>query len=634
MSAESHVLIPATAASSERRLYFQVSNAVGSAGGSLATQPKLRRQQPSSIPGGTVSQSSDDAPTGPIRGETQQTPPDSGRSRAAAAAQRAASEPTRRWNIVNDLTAAALLVIALLLPWNLYFGIAIPGSNKTLLAVLFAVTLLSLVSVALSYVGPSTSSNRRRRVLNVPYMLLVLAFVGFDAVQTFRYGGTVNVPGGVGPGAWLGIAGSLLSAQPTLSGAATDDEKFSAWLRSAQIVGYASILAAALSFGFNLYWRLRYALQSAGGSSDFGKQNIAVIATAVVYGVVALVAVLVASRWLLRSTKASRLATIALGASTLAAGIIVWSLPVGRDIDAFHGIAQNTSTAGVGFEGYLAWAAAAAIFAPRTLFGDRNRSAADENAWPAAARNGLLLIVVWCLGSMVMRITDLVVAVSLNYPYSRYDSLVLAAFDLATAVLAIWLRVNLVNDTVSARLISSLCGLVATLSISRVVVGVALAPRFQEMPNSAAQNPVYGNNLAQQITSTFDVALCGLALCILAAAIITGHLSGRRLRRQKRRAARKRAAQPSAQSPSAAATSIPTGAQPPSATPTTRVRVGGTPPPSAEATTRIPTGPATESPTTAIPQARSPRIFRGDDSATRQIPVPKPKIYRPPQDST
>src|SRR5262249_50678711 len=173
-------------------------------------------------PGGTVSQSSDDAPTGPIRGQTQQTAPDSGRSRAAAAVPRAAGEPMRRWNIVNDLTAAALLVIALLLPWNLYVGIAIPGSNKTLLAVLFAVTLLSLVSVALSYVGPSTSSDRRRLVLNIPYLLLVLAFVGFDAVQTVRYGGTVNVPGGGGPGAWLGSARSLLSAQPALRGARTD----------------------------------------------------------------------------------------------------------------------------------------------------------------------------------------------------------------------------------------------------------------------------------------------------------------------------------------------------------------------------------------------------------------------------
>jgi hypothetical protein len=562
-----------------------------------------------------VSQSSDDAPTGPIRGQTQRTP-----------RQSAAPARTRRWHVAGDLTAAALLVIALLLPWNLYFGIAIPGSNKVLLWVLFAVTLLSLASVAVA--GGWTSSGARfnpvtagrlRLALNVPYVLLVLAFVGFDVFETVRFGGTVNVPGGVGPGAWLGIGGALLSARPVITGSAEEDRRF----RSARIIGYASMVGAVLSFGFNLYWRVQYALQSTGGSSDFGEQNIAVIATAVVYGVVALVAVLVGSRWLLRSAKASRLATVALGASTLVAGVIVWILPVGRDIDAFHGIAQNTSTAGVGFEGYLAWAAAGAIYAPAALFALRGRgdtSATEENAWRAAARNGLLLIVVWCLGSMVMRITDLAVAVSLNYPFSRYDSLVLAAFDLATAVLAIWLRINLVNDSVSARLISSLCGLVATLAISRVVVGVALAPRFSESPNSAAQNQVYGNNLAQQITSTFDVALCVLALCILAAAIVTGYLSGRRARRQRRRAVRKRA--------------VPAGAQQRPAAPTTRIPVARAAPPSAAATTRIATGGAragTESPTTRL--ARSPRIFRGDDSATRQIPIQQPRIFRPPHDS-
>jgi hypothetical protein len=568
-----------------------------------------------------VSQSSDDAPTGPIRGRMQQAPP--GHSQGAAPTE------TRRWKIAGDLTAAPLLVLALLLPWNLYFGIAIPGSNKALLAVLFVVTLLSLASVAVAggwrssgaRFNPETAG-RLRLALNVPYVLLVLAFVGFDVVETARFGGTVNVPGGVGPGAWLGIAGALLSARPVSTGRDEDRR-----LRAARIIGYASMVGAVLSFGFNLYWRVKYALQSTGGSSDFGKQNIAVIATAVVYGVVALVAVLVGSRWLLRSTKASRLATVALGVSAMVAGIVVWILPVGRDIDAFHGIAQNTSTAGVGFEGYLAWAAAGAIFAPAArsaLLARRDTSAIEENAWRAAARNGLLLIVVWCLGSMAMRITDLAVAVTLNYPFSRYDSLVLAAFDLATAVLAIWLRVNLVNDSVSARLISSLCGLVATLGISRVVVGVALAPRFSEFPNSPAQNPVYGNNLAQQITSTFDVALCVLALCILAAAIITGYLGGRRLRRQKRIAAHKRG--------------VPAGAQQRPAEATTRIPVGRGAPPSAAATTRIPTGgtrAGTESPTTAMPQlARSPRIFRGDDSATRQIPIQQPRIFRPPHDST
>lgn len=548
-----------------------------------------------------MSQTGDDAPTGPIR----QAPPPSRRPPAAGDVR----APTQRRNIAGDLIAAALLVVALFLPWNLYFGMGIPGSDKALLAVLFVVTLLALLSIVLAGSWRSSSARfkpalagRLRLALNAPYALLVLGFVAFDAFETVRFGGTVNVPGGVGPGAWLGIAGALLSARPVVR--AADDGGDNG--RSVRIIGYASMVGAALSFGVNLFWRVRYALQG-----DFGKQNVAVIATAVVYGVVALIAVVVGSRWLLRSTRASRLATVALGVSALAAGILVWILPVGRDIDAFHGIAQNTSTAGVGFEGYLAWAAAAAIFAPPALLARRNPSATEENAWRAAARNGLLLIIAWCLGSMVMRITDLAVGVALNYPFSRYDSMVLAGFDLTTALLAVWLRINLGNDAVSARLISSLCGLVATLSITRVVVGVALAPRFEESPNAPAPNPVYGNNLAQQITSTFDVALCVLALCILAAAVITGQLGARRVRRRRRRPTHTRGG--------------PAGTHPGPAAPTTRIPVGHAAPPSAAATTRIATGGAAPQP------AGSPRIFRGDDSATRQIPVQKPRIFRPPQ---
>ena len=110
-----------------------------------------------------------------------------------------------------------------------------------------------------------------------------MGFVGFDAVETIRFGGTVNVPGGVGPGAWLGVAGALLSAQPAISGTA-NDPAFGRWVKSARIIGYASILAAVASFGLNLYWRVRYALHGPGDSTEFGKQNFAVIATAVVYG--------------------------------------------------------------------------------------------------------------------------------------------------------------------------------------------------------------------------------------------------------------------------------------------------------------------------------------------------------------
>lgn len=270
------------------------------------------------------------------------------------------SDDTRRREVVRDLAAGALLIGALFFPWNLYFGFRIPDSSKTVFGLLLAVTSLSLASLAVTFAG---RRSQLRLGLNVPYLLLVLAFVVFDAIQTIRLGGTVHVPGGVGPGGWLGITGALLSAQPALTGATTDEGSHSRWLRATQFLGYASMLGAALSTGFNLSWRVRYALEPAAGASGFGKQNLAVIDTAVVYGVVALAAVLVASRWLLRPTAAEALSTVALGGSTLIAGSIVWSLPIGREIDAFHGIAQNTSTAGVGYEGYLVWAAAACVCA-------------------------------------------------------------------------------------------------------------------------------------------------------------------------------------------------------------------------------------------------------------------------------
>ncbi|GBE65229.1 hypothetical protein MFM001_16910 [Mycobacterium sp. MFM001] len=424
----------------------------------------------------------------------------------------------QRWNIGRDVIAAVLLLVALALPWNLYFGVGVPDSRGGLFTVLLVVTVLSLASVAGSW-RMDPLAGRLRAIFNIPYLLVVLGFVVFDAVQTVRYGGSANVPGGVGPGAWLGIAGSLLSAQPLISATAADKDRFRRWLRSARALGYASILGAALAVVFNLFWRIKAALPS--GSSGFGKQNVAIIATAVVYGIVALVAVVVASRWILQRSRVSRLATIGLGASTLLGGIIVWSLPIGREIDAFHGIAQNTSTAGVGFEGYLVWAAAAAVFAPLTLLRIATTEHIPENLWRPAARKGLLLIIVWCAGSVLMRITDIVVSVSLNLPYSPYDSAAMAAFDLVTAVLAVWLYLNLANLSLPRPMISSLCGVLFVLSVSRIVIGVALAPRYASSP-SWLNNPVYGNDLAQQITSTFDAVLCGLTLCILAVVIVTG----------------------------------------------------------------------------------------------------------------
>lgn len=164
------------------------------------------------------------------------------------------SDDTRRREVVRDLAAGALLIGALFFPWNLYFGFRIPDSSKTVFGLLLAVTSLSLASLAVTFAG---RRSQLRLGLNVPYLLLVLAFVVFDAIQTIRLGGTVHVPGGVGPGGWLGITGALLSAQPALTGATTDEGSHSRWLRATQFLGYASMLGAALSTGFNLSWRVR-----------------------------------------------------------------------------------------------------------------------------------------------------------------------------------------------------------------------------------------------------------------------------------------------------------------------------------------------------------------------------------------
>ena len=437
-----------------------------------------------------------------------------------------------RANTVRNATAAVLVVAGLALPWNLRFGVGIPGSSRTMFAVLLVVSVLSLTSTTTRWFNGSLAGGRLPLLLNAPYLLLVLAFVGYDIEQTVRTAGTVTVPGGVGPGAWAGVAGALLSAQPQLSGQTDrDDAAFSRWLTAARFIGWGSLIAATASVITHVFWRLRYAFSSGDGSTP----ELAVAGTTLVYGVVALAAVAVAARWMVRSTPASRLAIGALGLSSLVAGATVWLLPIGREIDAFHGIAQTTAIAGVGWEGFLAWTAVAAIVSPLNLSRARRPTPSDRGAWRSSARDALLLIAAWCCGSLAMRLTDLVVGSILDYPHSAYDLTILAIFDLVGAALAIWLRANLAT---AARPASTLCGALAALAVCRVVLGVVLAPRFDA--STVPANPVYGNALAQQITSTFDVALCGVALGVLAASVITGRHkpAGSPLDGRRRRAAR------------------------------------------------------------------------------------------------
>lgn len=547
-----------------------------------------------------MSLNTDDTPTGPIVG-ARQAPPSANRP---GPGPRPPGSLTQRRNLFRDIAALLLLLLALAFPWNLYFGLGIPDSSLVWWGLLALVTVLSLLSLVVARRASDAGSGARLRlILNIPYLVLIAGFVGYDVFESILSGGTVHVPGGVGPGGWLGAAGALLAAQPPLTSPTTEEQRYERWLRGARLLGYVSMFGASLSAGFNLCWRVRYALQNAGGSEAFGTRNTTVILSAVVYGVVALTAVLVASRWILRNTPASRFAIFALGVSSLLAGMLVWALPAGREIDAFHGIEQNTSTAGVGYEGYLAWAAAAALFVPLTLFSGPEVYR-DREVWRNAIRKGLTLIVVWCFGSALMRITDLLVAVMLNYPSFPYNSLTLAAFDVLTAALALWLRVKLASGALRSRLITWLAGLVFTLAVSRIILGVVLAPRFEQ---AASVSPVYGNDLAQQITSTFDVTLSGLALFILAAVIVAGQIRKPRRRRrpvQQRPVARTRPSAP-----------IPT-------------RPGAPPRPSEASTTRF-GAPRTEhdAPTSVLSApGPAPRIFRSSETTG---PV-RPKIFRPP----
>ncbi|WP_046315625.1 hypothetical protein [Mycobacterium sp. UM_Kg1] len=430
------------------------------------------------------------------------------------------AESTRAWNIGRDATAAALLIAASALPWSVYVGAGIPGSPAGLSIALAVATVLAVAAITATYVGPwaitreptdPVATATLRLLLSTPYLLLVLGIVAADVVQTVRYGGSPRPPGGVGPGALLGTAGALLAAQPVLAGPVR------LWWRTVRVLGYAAIAGATLSTLFNLYWRVSYALPDAQSPDGFGRAQVAIIATALVYGAAAWVTAIFASRWVLLRDKASQLSVVLLGAATVVAVLLVWVLPVGRDIDGFHGIAQNTSTAGVGFEGYLVWVAAGALLAVAAA---RDASPAT---WLAATRNTLLLIAVWSCGSALMRIVDLSVAVGLDLPRSPYDSVATASFDVVSAALAIWLRLNLGNRSLPAAAVWSVSAVLVGFTVARVVVGVGLAPRLAEAQRvAAAAGPVYGNGLAQQITSTFDVVLCGLALCVLAVAIIVG----------------------------------------------------------------------------------------------------------------
>ncbi|OBB26122.1 hypothetical protein A5792_27590 [Mycolicibacterium peregrinum] len=445
--------------------------------------------------------------------------------------------PTRT-NRVRDGLAVALLVIAMLLPWNLEFGVGVPGSAGSTFVMLAIVTVLAIAAALAPHVGPfrlgSSHSDVGRTslvrfVLTAAYLVVVICFAGYHVVQTVSGGGTGAVPPGVGPGMLLGVAGALLAGQPPITSITVEDNKFRRWYAIARVIGFLSIALATLSVAFNLYWRLRYLFVT---QVEFGGHDIAVIVTTLLYGAEAMIALVIASRWLTERTGAARLATTAIGVSGAVAATLVWLAGIGRDIDAFHGIAQNTSTAAVGYEGYLAWAAAAAIVAPTTLYAVFLIRPPTIGAYRGAAQKCLTLIAFWAFAAAALRVVDFLIALSLDLPRALYDTVAMTVFNLVTALVARWLHRQLDRGLTSTTVAAAFSAVLFVFTVANVAIGVALAPRY----SGSAPAAIYGNNLAQQITSTFDVAVCVLSLLVLAVMVFTGPFAGYLVRRQTRAA--------------------------------------------------------------------------------------------------
>ncbi|HEX3288119.1 MAG TPA: hypothetical protein VHT50_26460 [Mycobacterium sp.] len=465
-----------------------------------------------------------------------------------------------RANTVRDGVAVALLVLALLLPWNLHFGVGVPSHNGLLIAVVTIVTVLAVLAALAPHVGPFRltaadqdvrRTSRIRLLLSIAYLVVAIGFVVYQLSQTWRNGGTGLVPPGIGPGLLLGVGGALLASQPPITSITIEDNGFRRWYAAARVLGALSITLATLSVAFNVYWRLRYLFVTNG---DFGGRDVAVIVTTLLYGAEAMIALVIASRWLIEKTAAARLATTALGAAGALAATLVWILPIGRDVDAFHGIAQNTSTAAIGYEGYLFWAAAAAIVAPTTLYAVLLIKPPTLGAYRSAAQKCLTLIAFWAFAAAALRVVDYLIAWSLDLPRALYDTVAMTAFNLITGLIARWLHRQLVRGESLLTVIAAFSGLLFVFTVANLAIGVALAPRYAE----ASPDAVYGNNLAQQITSTFDVTVCALSLAVLVAMLFTGPLAGYLVRRRDARTA----APPPSSSPEPSASAPPTVARP------------------------------------------------------------------------
>ncbi len=262
------------------------------------------------------------------------------------------------------------------------------------------------------------------------------------------------------------------------------------------MIGFLALAVGVQSFLFNMFWRVR-SLGSEAAVGAVGAQQAGFVASAAVYGLMSLAAVVIAASWMIKNTDASRLAITGLGVATLVTALVVWASDSGLGIVPFRGAVNNT-TAGIGFQGYLLWAAAAAIVAPLTLRNTLSRKTIDTAAWREALRFCLLLIGVWSVGQIAVRIVYLALAAAGDVSLAAGITATLIIVNVAIAALALWMRV-LLKSTAVTTLIVILFGLLFALTDARLASEIVLT--------------------ASHITATFHVVLCILALLVAAAAL-------------------------------------------------------------------------------------------------------------------
>jgi hypothetical protein len=399
-----------------------------------------------------------------------------------------ADDKGTRWNVGRDACGAVLLLLALFLPWNVRFGFGVDGSNTTAYVVLVVVTLLSLGSIF--------AKGNIRAALNIGYLLFVAFIVVGDTVFSVIFGAVDTIPPGVGPGAWIGVAGSLLCAQPALTDPATDEASLRPWFSASRVLGFLALAVGVQSFLFNMFWRIK-SLGTAAAAEAGRAQQAGFVASAAVYGLMSLAAVLIAAFWMIKNTDASRLAVTGLGAATLVTALVVWASDSGLGIVPFRGAVNNT-TAGIGFQGYLIWAAAAAIVGPLTLRNMLSRKRVDTVVWREALRFCLLLIGVWSVGVVVVRVVYFALAAAGDVSLAPGVTATLIGINVAIAALALWVRFVLQSSAVTTMVVL-LCGVLFALTDVRVAADIMLT--------------------ASHITATFHVTLCLLALFVAAAAL-------------------------------------------------------------------------------------------------------------------